>query len=107
MKHAVKRIDNNYPNLKSLKNALLFNLTSLFLHQGNEGVAEKYINDSMLLSQNLNRFDLVYINRIRLALIKHDASKLADTLHQLKGLGDENLYQGMLKEIQNYDNRYQ
>lgn len=107
VKHAVKRIDNNYPNLTSLKNALLFNLTSLFLNQGNGVVAEKYVNESLLLSKNLNRFDLVYINQIRWALINHDTSKLADTLHQLKGLDDENLYQGMLKEIQNYNNKYQ
>ncbi|RRG18741.1 XRE family transcriptional regulator [Weissella viridescens] len=103
VKHAVQRIDNNYPNLTSLKNALLVNLTSLFINQGIWDAAENYLKESIGLSKKLKRVDLVYINQIRLALINRDTSKLHDVLEKLNELGDEQLYLAMLEEIQKYN----
>ncbi|KRN76030.1 helix-turn-helix domain-containing protein [Weissella minor] len=99
VKHALKCIDLKYPHLLSLKNAFLLNLSYLYLKEHNSTYAQYYISRSLTLSKQLKRFDLVYINKIRLMLIDSNSEAVEHYLQQLALLDDNDLLQGMIAEI--------
>lgn len=99
VKHALKFIDLKYPHLLSLKNAFLLNLSYLYLKEHNSAYAQYYVSRSLTLSKQLKRFDLVYINKIRLMLIDSNPEAVEHHLQQLALLDDNDLLQGMIAEI--------
>lgn len=99
VKHALKFIDLKYPHLLSLKNAFLLNLSYLYLKEHNSDYAQYYVSRSLTLSKQLKRFDLVYINKIRLMLIDSNPEAVEHHLQQLALLDDNDLLQGMIAEI--------
>lgn len=69
---AIKNIDQNYPQLRKLKNGFLLNEAFLLMQQNCWNSALQLLELSMSLSQQIQRFDLFILGRIRITICNGD-----------------------------------
>jgi len=104
---AIKNIDQNYPQLRKLKNGFLLNEAFLLMQQNCWNSALQLLELSMSLSQQIQRFDLFILGRIRIAICNGDFITAEKERKVLSLMGATNMYKSIEYEINEFRKQIQ
>ncbi|WPC20249.1 helix-turn-helix domain-containing protein [Pediococcus inopinatus] len=104
---AIKNIDQNYPQLRKLKNGFLLNEAFLLMQQNCWNSALQLLELSMSLSQQIQRFDLFILGRIRIAICNGDFITAKKERKVLSLMGATNMYKSIEYEINEFRKQIQ
>lgn len=96
---SLEMIDSKFPHLLLLKNAFLLNSSYLSIIKNEKSDAVHRLNESVIISKKMHRYDLYLFSLIRLSIISDDLSKAQYYKDLLTKIGASNLSLAVEKEF--------